>query len=338
MKSNELDREKLEKLHSYLNIPLTYKQICDISGFSYQEGQSKVVFLDRLSRWCLYEKTTSPTRFILKEFYKEPLEFLPTITKLSNDKAKYNEAEIFFAKRKLSHPDALPHPLRNRQKISFVCNFHPHIVQTNSWIQLRNSIGCPLCKYQSSRFETMIYLGIDNAQRRVKFDGVEFDIYIPSISTVVEIDGCIYHKDDTPDQLERKEQAAKNNGLKFLKVAEILDAERIGVENNISYVVPFSTASKKLRKQIINILSDFIPFKYQEDLWDKAADFMREEKQTAYESSLEKISENTILNQYDQEGTLLNTYTISELLKELHFGSAFGYKWSFEKSTLNNYK
>lgn len=330
MKSNYLDKEKLKKLYGEIDIPLTYKQICDISGFTYSRGEAKTIFLNRLSRWCLYEKTSSPTRYIIKEFYDEPLDFPPTIISLPTDEAKYKEAEEFFIRRKLTHPEPLPYPMRNRRLISYVCDFHPGITQTTPWKQLRDSIGCPLCKYPFSRFEIMILLGIEGAESRVKFDGVEFDIYIPERNTVIEVDGILYHGDDTPEQIKRKEVAAENNDLNFLKVEEVLDPEKIGVEGSVLYVTPYSVATKPQKEKINKALSKFLPFIYQDNLWDKAADRMRELKQEFYDQKPLKITNGTIIHQHSKDGQLIHTYTASELLDIISSGSAFGYTWEVE--------
>lgn len=314
----------LEKLHDKINIPLTYKEICEISGLPYLGGSSKKSLFKELECWCKFEKTTSPTRYIFLEFYHDRKERKPVIQELPEDQSKHDEAEEFFIKRKLTHPSPLPYPIRNRQKISYVCDFHPEVIQEANWVELRNSIGCPLCKYPFSRFEIMTCLGIENAQSRVKFDGVEFDIYIPSINTVVEVDGYFYHKDDTPEQLERKIKAAKENNLLFLKIIEILDPSKIGIENNILYITPYATATKKVKKNIVDNLSRFLPFIYRDSLWDEAAEYMRQNKPIPT-STLPKI-----INQYDKDGELINTYTVYQLIAEISTGSAFGCSWTVE--------
>ena len=311
----------LKNLHSKINTPLTYKEICKISRLPYLGGSSKKSLFKELECWCKFEKTKSPTRYIFLEFYENRTENKPVVQKLPEDQYKYEDAERFFIKRKLTHPEPLPYPIRNRQKISYICDFHPDIVQEASWGELRNSIGCPLCKYQSSRFEIMTYLGIKNAQSRAKFNGVEFDVYIPSINTVVEIDGYFYHKDDTPEQLERKQKAAKENNLTFLRIIETLDTSQIGIENNIMYITPYATATKIIKKKIIDNLSCFLPFRYTDALWDDAAEYMRKNK------TMPTIILPKTINQFDKDGNLINTYTVNQLIAEISTGSAFGYNW-----------
>ena len=311
----------LKRLHNKINVPLTYKQICDISGLPYLTSNSKSSLFKELAHWCKFEKTSSPTRYIFLEFYNKRKEGEPTTLSLPNDEKKYKEAKDFFIRRKITPTEPLPYPLRNRQSISYVCDFHPEEIHESTWARIEKSIGCPLCVYPFSRFEIMTYLGIEDAQSRVKFSGVEFDIYIPSINTVVEVDGYFYHKDDTKEQIERKEDAAQENNLTFLRIEEVLDATKIGIEGDILYVTPYSTATNSARKKIISNLSKFLPFVYRETLWDEAADYMRENKPIAGRTKQYR--------QYE-DGQLINTYTEQQLLDIISSGSAFGYTWEVE--------
>lgn len=58
-------------------------------------------------------------------------------------------------------------------------------------------------------------------ESRRKIDGVEFDLYIPSLSVVVEYDGVYFHRKNRRKHLiGRKEEVCKANNLKLVRVIE----------------------------------------------------------------------------------------------------------------------
>ena len=318
-----IKKEQIELLRNQIDIPITYKKMCSTTGFPYLKGNAKSCFLNNLLLWVDLERTSSPTRYIVKKIYDDKKEKIPTVATLPNDEEAYEEAKQFFIKRKITPVEPLPYPIRRRYQISYTCPFHPEIIHTTTWKILKDSIGCPICKYPYSRFEIMVYLGTKGAESRVKFDGVEFDIYIPELKTVVEIDGYYFHKNDSEEQIERKILAAQSNGLKLLKILEVeaIESSKIGIEDNIFYIVPYGTANIKDRKKIIKGLSNFLPFTYTDTLWDEAAEYMRENK-------LRNAPK--LIKQYDKFGNLLNTYTEKKIINEISTGFAFGYNWSIE--------
>lgn len=172
----------------------------------------------------------------------------------------------------------------------------------------------------------MVHLGITDSQHRVKFNGVEFDIYIPSMNTVVEIDGIYYHSEDTEEYKQRKIQAAKSNNLKFLRIEEILDPEQIRIEGNTFYVTPYSNANKIERKKIIKLLSQFLPFKPTKNIWNDAAIYMRK-NQVRQNPILFKLSDT--IEQRDPQGNLIHSCSVRDLVNKMLLEDGFlGYNWS----------
>lgn len=317
MKKSDITQTNLELAKQYLNIPFTYKKMCMALEMPILTGRQKIQQIKRLATWVELTKEEKPTRYIIKNIY-EHQKVVKTIAHLSDDEEKYQEAIEFFDKRKLDLLKPLPFPIRNNYKISYYCRFHPDVLQTSTWKNLKITIGCPLCKYGSSRFEIMVFLGIENAVSRAKVEGVEFDIYIPSINTLVEIDGAYYHKDDTEENQKKKEIIAEQNNMKFLRIIEVAESNSSKLENGILYVSPYVTSSPKERQMIGQLLESYLPYQHSDELWDKAAEYLRQKKEDRNdEVTLIVPQGQRLIKQYSKTGELLKAYTLNELLETI---------------------
>jgi len=87
----------------------------------------------------------------------------------------------------------------------------------------RNSTGCPHCNQRISGIEARFFIELNgyfhDALFRHKIDNKEFDIVIPSILLVVEIDGSYWHKDSDKKDLE-KTNIANKNGYVLIRIRE----------------------------------------------------------------------------------------------------------------------
>ena len=75
--------------------------------------------------------------------------------------------------------------------------------------------GCPKCSNQSSEAEIRILSELkwlfDEVISRYKFDGVEIDIFLPSINVGIEYDGKYWHKDLQETDLKKNKFLLLNN-------------------------------------------------------------------------------------------------------------------------------
>lgn len=84
------------------------------------------------------------------------------------------------------------------------------------------------------------------------------------------------------------------------------------------------TASIKERKEIHKLLEKYLPYTHSDDLWDKAADYMKDWKAKRIEKTSKSIK------QYNKDGELICEYKNFEEIKEkILTGNAFGYNWTF---------
>lgn len=108
---------------------------------------------------------------------------------------------------------------------------------------LRGS-GCPYCNNgsQTSYMEQLIYTLVlntfDDALNRYKINGIEYDIYIPSIKVAIEYNGRLYHakefNDNADNRAALKFDNAKTNGIILININETYNDLNIKtIQNNI---------------------------------------------------------------------------------------------------------
>ena len=95
--------------------------------------------------------------------------------------------------------------------------------------------GCPDCRkglktsfpeqavlfYVKKKFPDAI-----NSFKDIFSNGMELDVYIPSIKTGIEYDGIAWHKDDTLEKEERKYEICKQNGVTLIRLKENVEHYR----------------------------------------------------------------------------------------------------------------
>lgn len=95
--------------------------------------------------------------------------------------------------------------------------------------------GCPECRKQlkTSFPEQAVFFYIKkkfpdaiNSFRDLFSNGMEIDVYIPSIRTGIEYDGIAWHKDDTLEKEERKYEICKQNGITLIRLKENVEHYR----------------------------------------------------------------------------------------------------------------
>lgn len=112
---NKINKTNIDNLRPYIGVPLTFKKVCENAKLpydSFKAGSIKIAFLKELLLWCDYEKSLSPTRYIITEIYEEKRPKVPIIIPQPNDLAKCEEAKQFFIDRKITPVGDLSYPLR----------------------------------------------------------------------------------------------------------------------------------------------------------------------------------------------------------------------------------
>ncbi len=95
-----------------------------------------------------------------------------------------------------------------------------------------NGRGCPECRkrLKTSFPEQALYFYVKqkfpdavNAYKDIFTNGMELDVYIPSIKTGIEYDGVAWHLEKTLDREQKKYTICKENGITLYRLKENLD-------------------------------------------------------------------------------------------------------------------
>lgn len=325
MQNIKLTEEMVKAAQSIIDIPLPYKKLMNYLKQEILSGHSKMSQIEDLKRIFNIETQRKPTRYIIKEIYETKQD------KISKKLVSTNKQDFLdlCRRRHLIPIEEIPEHLHSRQKVAYVCNFHSDTILYTTLYNLKNTVGCPLCQYPMSRFEVMVFLGVEylGAIHRPKLKGIEYDIYIPKQNILIEADGVLYHSNDEENgRSERKYKTAEELNCTLYKLVEQTPKSKIYRDNNKIYTVPFLTASLKEKQQIIDLLKETFAYDDSQDYWDKAADYMREWKsqhQGQESNNYKKIY------QYDTNGNLIHTFnSFKEIQDSIKSGQAFGFNWA----------
>jgi len=134
--------------------------------------------------------------------------------------------------------------------------------------------GCPQCSNQSSEPEIRILSELkwlfDNVKSRYKLDGVEIDIFLPSINVGIEYDGKYWHKDTESIDLKKNQFLLSNNinlirvrqhPLKPLTENDLLVnkvLEKADLDEILKKITPFTNHSIKDKIESYLVKSEFV--------------------------------------------------------------------------------
>lgn len=304
-----------------LNTILTYEEACREFGDEYKaSGKSRNLQLARWNRLAVVNKVGRGKYIIEKELKEEE--------KVNKNKVRDKLLDL-CEKRHIVLMEEDIDSLKSDDYIHYVCKFHPDVVQKSKYYNLINSIGCPLCAYPMGRFEVMLHLGLPNSIHRTKIDGVEYDICLPDKRILIEVDGQMYHQHDKETGREDKKYAvAQKYGYRLIKIIEVSTVQEMRIEGDKIFIAVYGNANKQIKSQIISLIQSVLPYKHSDDLWDKAADYMRDWKYKQHQNNLESQQS---IKQYDSNGILVHEYkSFSEIKTAIIAGEAFGFKWKVE--------
>lgn len=243
---------------------------------------------------------------------KEKIENKEQLKKFLNDRYLELEDEPYF-------------PLDSYCTVTYRCQFHKNKIQIDKWGNIKNNVGCYLCKYPMSRIEAIFYLGCKDAIHKYKVGKTEFNIYLPENKVITFYN----EKNEQTEKINKlREKVAKENNLKLFTIYEN-NKDELNKEGNIITIPNYSKASEDKKKEIGIFLEQYFPFKWDENLWDKATIYMREWAKKEYEKRIEKedIKEYPI-RRYDRNYKIIGKYhNLDEIIKEIKTGDALGSYW-----------
>lgn len=229
-----------------------------------------------------------------------------------------------------THPQLLKewHPFKNisidpysvtygsTKKVWWICE-RGHDYETSIYSKSRKNVGCTVCNKQTSFPEQAIYYYLKtifkDAQNvfdfKINKKRVEADIYIPSLSTVIEYDGEYYHRKRKSNDLEKNKDFI-SIGLDVIRIRE----KGLEIFQGIYCLLHDSSKRDNLNTIILSIL-EYLLSKHEFDkiMIDNIGKLKIETEKDA----------NTIMNNYMKnlkEKSFI--HTAPELLKE----------WDYEKN------
>lgn len=177
-----------------------------------------------------------------------------------------------------THPDIAKewHPIKNlpmtandltygsEKKVYWLCeNGHTFKQSPNERTSV-NARTCPECSKGSgtSYAEKFIYICMKelftDTVSRVKLDGVEYDVYIPSLNFGIEYDGHRYH---TKIKDALKDEVAKETGILLFRVKEVVKTklDKVKINGHIIEYTPIPGGLRN-RKNLICIVEKLVQF------------------------------------------------------------------------------
>ena len=150
--------------------------------------------------------------------------------------------------------------------------------------------GCPECRkgLKTSFPEQAVFYYIKkvfpdaiNSYKDVFSNGMEIDVYIPSIKTGIEYDGIAWHKDETLEKEERKYEICKQNGIILIRFKENVAHNRndLNIADHIIIVrrqftgspISFAALDYAIR-ELLYLLSDYDPTNLSYGLFQSVVD------------------------------------------------------------------
>lgn len=198
------------------------------------------------------------------------------------ERAPHIAKEWDYKKNKL-RPEDYTH--KSGELVFWICDYG-HKWKTSIHGRVRNNTGCRKCGNQNSQYEMRLYSELsifnDDVRWNERIEGIECDIYLPSIKLAIEVDGFPWHDSNE----SRKRDIEKSKKLKSLGISSIRyrDSQlKKLTKNEVSYVhqgdqfpsflkllkkISDHSNDKNLNKKISTYLSNQNQF-VNEDLFQK---------------------------------------------------------------------
>lgn len=171
-----------------------------------------------------------------------------------------------------------------------------------------NGRGCPICRHRlkTSFPEQALYFYVKqvfsdaiNGYTNIFKNGMELDIFIPSLMVGIEYDGKAWHNEKTINKEKNKYIICQNNKILLLRLVETLEQ----AEKTCDKIIFVSDASnsKHLDEAIIECLFTIINgSRIQKELFDN--DFVNTERDqnAIYEQYVVEFEKNSLANTYPE--------------------------------------
>ena len=170
-----------------------------------------------------------------------------------------------------------------------------------------NGRGCPICRYRlKTSFQEQavffyiknIYADAINGYTSIFKNGMELDVFIPSIKVGIEYDGKAWHNEKTINREKVKYQICQDNGIYLIRLVEKLTQGEITSDKNI--VIGDAKNYKEIDNAIIDTIITLKAFSSEQC---ECTDYIQSidterDKNAIYEQFLTEYEKNSLANTY----------------------------------------
>lgn len=156
---------------------------------------------------------------------------------------------------------------KNGQKVWWICQYG-HEWQATPKDRATDNTGCPLCKSRRltsfpeqaiTYYIKKLYPDTLNRYKDIFNNGMELDIYIPSIHLGIEYDGAAWHNTEDSHRREyEKYTLCKNNNITLIRVKEFTGIEWSDVSDK-TYIIKNRKNLNELSHIIQSIIDSIVP-------------------------------------------------------------------------------
>ena len=168
--------------------------------------------------------------------------------------------------------------------------------------------GCPICRCRLKTsfpeqafyyYVKLIYSDAINGYTKIFKNGMEIDIYIPSIKVGIEYDGKAWHTKRTIGNEKKKYQVCRNNGIYLIRIVE--DSEQCEITADKKIYIQDTRSPECLNRAIVETLSMLgIISNCATQLDSDILVDTEKDKNAIYEKYLFELEKNSLVNTYPQ--------------------------------------
>lgn len=212
------------------------------------------------------------------------------------------------------------------KKVWWICSYGHSYQATVNHRTGKNGTGCPICfqGQQTSFAEQAVYHYIKkvypdavNKYKEIFDNGMELDIYIPSIKLAIEYDGEAWHKENKFERELKKYKICQENNIKLIRLKEKRYNKDYLTANMILHIDKMYK-KENLYKAILYIVSEISPetnmwTRTQFDHWYSNLEINLDKDEKDIREYMTKISKNSFFDiypvlakewNYDKNGSL----------------------------------
>lgn len=178
-----------------------------------------------------------------------------------------------------------------------------------------NGRGCPICRHRLKTsfpeqavffYVKQIFADTVNGYTDIFKNGMELDVFIPSLMVGIEYDGKAWHNENSINKEKRKYEICKNNKIFLLRIVETLEQNEITCDKKILVADTYnSKCLDKTIKECLILLANIGHF-HIEKINDDFVNTERDQN-TIYEQYIVEFEKNSLANTFPEISMEWNT-------------------------------